>query len=653
MVNRYFNPKPFEGQLYTPPLELIGKAMEISQQRHDKNTLVAHELKNQFIPSLPQDRARANELEAEYNKQVDAVVEKYHGDLSQAGQELNSLIYKLKKDFGPGGEAGAITQNYSVYQNWLKESQDLVEKGKALGQDFNLSHDYHMRNYTGAGKRDPNTGSYNRFNPETLSEYVDPDSIIQDVYKNFKPEKHKIGRTKFVGNQKVYSEDEYEGITPDRLYPSFKNALASNPKFFQYLRQKTKYEGTDPNDVEFMWDNYTKQRAQDLSYMNESSIQKSDYDDAYLIRLRQRLKDDSDKKFLGEMRSMYQYEPTIDISTRNESTITPDNYLGYSENATDRLRPDLPGMGGFTFPLPGTASGSTTNFMDLLEDPNYLQRTNVYKGLAEAVANEQINALASDPAKARQIYQQKYGKDAVWTERFDKQVVAEYKKQEPNHSRMQGIRTPIPDQDVREQMLVGIAAELENPNSVEVVEVGKRGFQRASEVGLSAKDILKDGKLKTNYLAYAQPGGSHAAAGYVIRKDGKEYIIVDQDITRREASRNMERSMGPIMWDNQRKGEPMNLGTKTINGKQVPVYAEPELRFVKNAQGGFDEKYYFHELASDGKGKVTRTDNVYPMSLNEIYELQKPNFEGAFGVGATKKNFMMHSFNQYRNIYDQ
>lgn len=248
-INRYFQPKPYEGQLYTPPLELIGKAMEISQKRHEINSALAEEMKNQYIPSLPQDRKRAKELEDAYNKKIDDLIGKYHGDLSQAANELNKLRYDIKKDFSPNGEAGAIINNYNNYTQWLKNSQELIEKGKALGNDFNAAHEYEMSRYQGIGERDPNSGSFRNFNPETLAEYVEPDSIIQDVYKNFKPEKFRTSRTIFDGNKRTQITEEHEGILPERLYPSFSAALVSNPKFMQYLAQKAKHTGQSVDEM--------------------------------------------------------------------------------------------------------------------------------------------------------------------------------------------------------------------------------------------------------------------------------------------------------------------------------------------------------------------------------------------------------------------
>lgn len=390
-INRYQTSTPYEGQLYTPPLELLGKAMELSQQRYDKNLANAEELKAVQIESLPQDRQRADALQTKYNKAVDDVVAKYHGDLSQAGNDLTRLNYQIKKDFSPGGEAHAITTNYSNYKNWLKESQDLVEKGKALGEDFNLSNQYHMNNYTGIGEKDPVTGSYKYFQPETLSEYVNPDDIIQDVYKNFKPQKYEIGRTVFENGQQKHLTDTFEGISPDRLYPSFATALAGNPKFNAYIQQRSRYTGVPQSRMIEDIDKYTQQRAQDLAYLNESHIDKSERDPLFLLRERQRLKDQSNNSMLNQLRAQYQYDPTTEATTRKEASLDPDNWKKSAGIYTDMKLSGAPAGGGL---FPSTSMGSINpkynnlSFADALKDPDFIAKTNTNKQFAETILQD-------------------------------------------------------------------------------------------------------------------------------------------------------------------------------------------------------------------------------------------------------------------------
>jgi hypothetical protein len=239
-------------------------------------------------------------------------------DYSKIGKSLGKLMSDIRKQYNPGGEAHAITSNFTNYATWLKEHQERVAKGDVLGEDLNLANNYYMSNYQGVGKIDPVTGSYNRFNPDTLSEWQDPNKIIQDVYKEFKPEKNKVG-TSWVANDGTirYQEVETEGITAQRLQPSFETALAANPKYMSYISQRAKFLG-QPDSVQPFIKGYTAQRANDLSYMNESNISKLERDPLAVARAKAAM----DKENINYMMSLQQYgesttgllsmEPTFD-----------------------------------------------------------------------------------------------------------------------------------------------------------------------------------------------------------------------------------------------------------------------------------------------------------------------------------------------------
>lgn len=411
-MNRYVQLERYKPSLYTPPVDILGKAMVVMQERYDKNLAAAEEIKNQFIPSLPQDRQRANELQNQYSGMVDEVVAKYHGDYAQATNELTKMLYQIKKDFGPGGEAGAIIQNYGMYQNWLKDSQDLVEKGKALGEDLNEAHAYEMNKYSGIGQRDPVSGSFRRFNPETLTEYVDPEKIAQSVADATKPITIKNSRTVFQNGLQTDITDELSGVTADRLHPAIQSALTSNPQYMAYVQQKARRLGASPDDVMDMIADFSQKRASSLSYLSPTHLEQSRVDPRSLIRLRANLQKQNMQEVLG---TFYQHEPTIDVLTKEQSTITPDNF----RVSDAKTGPYELGSRSFGVNVQGrtldralsTGKQDGTPFAKLLEDPLYIERTKVDKPLAEASLQYKIAQLDKDPAKAMQIYNSKYGKN--------------------------------------------------------------------------------------------------------------------------------------------------------------------------------------------------------------------------------------------------
>ncbi len=74
MVNRYTQFTPLTFDLYKPDVGVMASLAEGLQKRYDANFEAAESLRNTLINSLPQDRIRANEKQAEYSKKIDNVV---------------------------------------------------------------------------------------------------------------------------------------------------------------------------------------------------------------------------------------------------------------------------------------------------------------------------------------------------------------------------------------------------------------------------------------------------------------------------------------------------------------------------------------------------------------------------------------------------
>lgn len=294
----------------------------------------------------------------------------------------------------------------------------------------------------------------------------------------------------------------------------------------------------------------------------------------------------------------------------------------------------LAGSGGVYKEAVGGFDGyqKDKNLQQALQDPKFIEKARVNKPLIDEVFRRQ--------AEASPDFKKKYGKDKAWTDNFDKQIVKEFKTLEASHSRISGVRTPVTDRESREETLRRLAAELENPASVRIMEVGKLASQRADEVGLESSDIIdkKSNKLKTGYLAYAQPGGTHGAAGYIIRKGDKEYILVDQETDAYNASLETIGAMLPIMTGKSKKGS----GAVKLTGDQ---YGIPELAYDDN----YNEYYKFH-LLKPGTNESTGESAV--LSVAEFYELQKPRYRKSMGVGASKRSKFFFPYNSFEQLED-
>ena len=641
-MNRYVNLQRYQPRLYTPPVDIIGKAMEYSQQQYNKNLDTAYKIKNNFIPSLPQDRKRADQLQEQYNKAVDDVTAKYHGDYAQATNELNQLVFQIKKDFGPGGEAGAIIQNHNIFQNWLKESQDLVEKGKALGEDVNQAYKYEMSRYQGVGQRNPETGTYNSINPETLTEYVDPEKLIIDAANALKPRSYTTSRTEFKDGKRTDITTEASGVTYDRMYPAISAALLNNPKYMAYLQQKSRHLGVDPDQALQYLDGFLRNKAVNLAYTDTKDLNKTRWDEMALLHERSRLQK---KNIEDVMTSFYQHEPTTDVINKELSTISPNDFTGLEGlPGADRIGMQMAsgiigannkmlsmiGLGKYTTAPTDFTTYAGKPFGDLIKDPLYVQRTGVDKPLAEATLAYEIAKLDKDPARAQQIYNSRYGKDPNWTKMFDKQVVTNYKKSEVNNSRYQALSQPIVDPKANEQVIRRIAGQLLDPKRVSVYQVGNPGIADASEFDISAKDLINENGILPQ-ASYVKPGPGYVKAGYQIPTKNGTFVFVDQDTRRQEASKELERAMNPIFfYGKQNSDGPVRLGYRG----DKPVYGNVESKYIPDGSGLLSQ----HLFAQEVNDKLEPVGEKGPISLEWLYRQYDNEFQGAYGAGASKSD---------------
>lgn len=185
MVNRYYKQDPYRGDLYKPPVEFIASALQMAQKQYDTNYVAAQELKNKYATTLPQDRARANEIQTQFESKVDDVVSKFGYDSGAATKELYKLQNELAKAYGPGGEVGAMIQNYSTVQDSLKRERERLAKGEINQAQLALLQN-HYQTFEGT-KLDPTTGTYKQAPVTDLAQYVDDSKIFEEVLTKVKP----------------------------------------------------------------------------------------------------------------------------------------------------------------------------------------------------------------------------------------------------------------------------------------------------------------------------------------------------------------------------------------------------------------------------------------------------------------------------------
>lgn len=267
-VNRYFNPRVYEGQLYTPPVDIVAGALEQAQKKYDVNFAAAEKLRNQFIQSREQDRTRANELQNSINQKVDAIAAKYSGDYSAATKDLYGLQSEISKMFGPGGEAAAIQGNYALEQKSLEDEKARLAKGEITQTQFEDLQGYYKK----APKTmlDPSSNTYSQLNPIALAKYVDHSKIYKETLDKTKP--RVISRDRFAGKDGngnlIYETVKQSGIDANELSQKFKADLLNDDQFMNYAHQAAQMAGQDPEkylqDLTSQYDQYVIPRDSGL-----------------------------------------------------------------------------------------------------------------------------------------------------------------------------------------------------------------------------------------------------------------------------------------------------------------------------------------------------------------------------------------------------
>jgi len=249
MINRYFKPTVYQGNFYTPPLDLLSQSLKQAQATYDQNFDYSQSIKDYFINALPQDRAGANAIQQGWSSKIDEIVSTYSGDYSQATRDLQRLTSDIKRELGPGGRGNQMEVNYHTWNEAWKNAQEGVAKGTYTQSQVSLMKQNFDSTYKGIGERDPTTGTYAQANPVTLAPYVNANKIVAEALKDLKPKKYKTFEERFVNGQKRSEMVEVEKYDPVEIEARTSQALGENDQWMAYVSQMAKFNGLDPQQA--------------------------------------------------------------------------------------------------------------------------------------------------------------------------------------------------------------------------------------------------------------------------------------------------------------------------------------------------------------------------------------------------------------------
>lgn len=276
-TNRFYQGREFQPQLYAPPVQFIGAALEQAQKQYDVNFAAAQGLKNKYIQARPQDRARANQLQQEFESRIDSVATKYNGDYSQAGKELYKLQADMSKLYGPGGEANAIQQNLAITQDSLKRERERLAKGEIQQQQLAALERFY--NQQGPTQLNSETGVYSQAKTLDLAKYYDLNKEFTEVLNGVKPRTiERAYRTGRVINGEIESiTEKKQYINPNEVANAFETKIREDDGIRNYILQTADLLGEDPQQaLDRTIDNYKQNVIPSRTGILEDS-QKLDY----------------------------------------------------------------------------------------------------------------------------------------------------------------------------------------------------------------------------------------------------------------------------------------------------------------------------------------------------------------------------------------
>lgn len=275
-IGRYYQPKEYTPELYTPPVDFIAGALEKAQKQYDVNFAFAQTMRNKYINAREVDRVKANELQKSFESDIDSLVTKYNGDYSAASKDLYVLQNKMNKSFGPGGEAWALQDNKRIEDEAIKREQARVGKADGItATQMGL-----FRNYLGnqgATEYDPATGKYNQVQDMNLATYIDDSKIALEIADKIKPRKSKIERYagKAANGDYLYVTEEIDIKDPTEMMTALQAGLFSNDAYVSYNTQLAKLAGVDPDaylgaQAKYYTDNVVPALSGVMSYQQSS-----------------------------------------------------------------------------------------------------------------------------------------------------------------------------------------------------------------------------------------------------------------------------------------------------------------------------------------------------------------------------------------------
>lgn len=652
-INRYTNRIPYEGELSSPPVDMIAMVLDQAQQRYDTNFQLSEKIKNRYVNALPKDRAAADEIQTQTETRIDGIVAKYSGDYSQASKDLYRLMGDIEKDYNPGGRAHAIESHYLQYNESMKREREKLEKGKIIAAQISALRSHVDRTYPGIGEKDPDTGMYNQLDMPDLAEYVDANKILQTAFDKTPESKQKVGQGYFKNGNQYYEETEQIGKPYERLRDNFSNALFGDTAYTTYMDQLSYLAGEPLTNGQFEDRilSIADTEAQARAYLNTTGSQKVERDPLMLKNLdhqnrmkeigyRQKLKDASDKETMGNLFGALNIGQGLNRRAGQELS---KNWRAPSS--------------GFSKPQDGGTMGMFPGFSEASVAAN----ANMYEAISSGKIKESAPGTntALVMAGARKLASEQgfnFDKQSEsWKANFfnsnEQDIIGQYNRDIKNVEVGIADEFAIPtvaSKNLKNQL---IPAAMAGDASVFQVKNGNiTEFQKLSDLGIEDDIFTENGAIKAGVQVtdYVVPGMGYSKPAFkVVTPSGKSFFITDQNKDRYEFFSQFGDAHSGI-WNEGRE-----WGTKfggLTDSDSNPVEIVPRMKYVYDKDKPVRQVMEYHKINSDGiSTSVIAGPSGGVASTYDMWNLMQDRIEGALPLGApasAKAKFIYDYMNQ-------
>jgi len=221
--------------IYTPPIELMQKAIALNEQRVDK-ALAETNLFQNAVDTIkhinsPSQNALVKQLQEKYTTPINDIVQKIHENPLDYQKYLPEMR-KMQRDMLTDKQSGiwnTLEQNHALYKTWLKDNESKKTSDPAT---YNMMNAYWKNKLENDSKVNPNA----LFQGAQVISRPDVMKKLTGIIKNIKA--NSTGMTtdgKYIYQGKAIDKNRIENIAW--------NMLRSDPKFQGYSYQMGKLLG--------------------------------------------------------------------------------------------------------------------------------------------------------------------------------------------------------------------------------------------------------------------------------------------------------------------------------------------------------------------------------------------------------------------------